>query len=126
MANKSKTSEKASSKKENANVPDYAAKKKKSEPKKSELNAKGKVKLSARISQFFKDIVAEIKKINWTSGKDTLRNTLVVLLVILIVGLGVWITDAALVRIREVIYNYTPADAEAALFYFKALISASL
>ncbi|MBR0364831.1 MAG: preprotein translocase subunit SecE, partial [Clostridia bacterium] len=63
-----------------------------------------------------------LKKINWSSAKDTFKNFLVVLLVILVIGIGVWVFDALFVKIRELIYNYSPADAEAAVILLKAQI----
>ena len=85
-------------------------------------NGKEKVSFGARIKQFFKDLRSEIKKIVWSSGKDTMKNTLVVLMVVLVVGIGVWIADALLVRLREVIYNASVTDAETAIIAVKALI----
>lgn len=93
---------------------------------KNAKNAKGgkdqKVSFFGRIKQFFKDLRSEIKKIVWSTGKDTLKNTLVVLMVVLVVGIGVWVADAILVKLREVIYNASVTDAETAIIAVKALI----
>lgn len=104
-------------------VPAYAAKKKETEkkPKKAE-NKDGKVKWTTSFANFWKDLFKELKKINWSKPKDTFKNFLVVLLVILVIGIGVWICDAIFVKIRELIYNYSPADAEAAVILLKAQI----
>lgn len=103
-----------------------AAKQPKTNAKAAGKNSKGgkdqKVSFFGRIKQFFKDLRSEIKKIVWSSGKDTLKNTLVVLMVVLIVGIGVWIADALLVKLREVIYNASVTDAETAIIAVKALI----
>ena len=103
-------------------VPAYAAKKQdtdKKKDKKSE-NKDGKTKWTTNFANFWKDLFKELKKINWSKPKDTFKNFLVVLLVILVIGIGVWICDAIFVKIRELIYNYTPADAETAVIVLKA------
>lgn len=103
-------------------VPAYAAKKKET-PKKDKKDGKeAKTGFMTNFKNFWKDLFKELKKINWSSAKDTFKNFLVVLLVILVIGIGVWIFDALFVKIRELIYNYSPADAEAAVILLKAQI----
>ena len=116
---------KAEAKAAEKEVPAYAAKKKEADkkPKKEpKLDANGKPKASVweNFKNFWKDLFKELKKINWSSAKDTFKNFLVVLLVILVIGIGVWIFDAIFVRIRELIYNYNPGDAETAVILLKA------
>lgn len=82
---------------------------------KSDLNAKGEIKFTARVAQFFRELHAETKKIVWASGSDTFKNTLVVLLVVLIIGAGVWIADALLIRGRTSIVGSATAQAETAV-----------
>lgn len=127
--NKKKTTapENAEAKATEKEVPAYAAKKKDTDKKaknkkddKSDYNEKGQLKWSVRFKNFWKDLFKELKKINWSKPKDTFKNFLVVLLVILVIGIGVWICDAIFVKVRELIYNYSPADAEAAVILFKA------
>lgn len=105
-------------------VPAYAAKNKdtskKKKDNKSDYNDKGQLKWTARFRNFWVDLFKELKKINWSSAKDTFKNFLVVLLVILVIGIGVWVFDAIFVRIREALYNYSPADAETAVILLKA------
>ncbi|MBR5753790.1 MAG: preprotein translocase subunit SecE [Clostridia bacterium] len=101
-------------------VPAYAQKKDVAKKDaKSDLNKKGQVKFSVRFKDFWKELFKDLKKINWSKPKDTFKNFLVVLLVILVIGIGVWICDAIFVRIRELIYNYSPADAETAVILLK-------
>lgn len=77
-----------------------------------------------RFVQWWKELGSEMKKIHWTNGKDTVKNTLVVLLVILVIGIGVWIVDWLLVKARTGIYNAaTPDDAKNAIIMLKAAIS---
>lgn len=103
-------------------VPAYAAKKKDTDKKKEKKTDDGKPGFWNNFKDFWKGLFKELKKINWSSAKDTFKNFLVVLLVILVIGIGVWIFDALFVRIRELIYNYSPADAEAAVILLKAQI----
>ena len=87
-------------------------------------NAKGGKKKDNAFVRFWKELGAEMKKIRWTNGKDTVKNTLVVLLVILVIGIGVWIVDWLLVKARTGIYNAaSPEDAKQALIMLKAAIS---
>ncbi len=74
------------------------------------------------IKKWFKDLKTEIKKIQWTKGKDLWKNCLVVLLVVLVIGIGVWIEDAILVKLREVIYNLSVTDTETALIMARAFL----
>ena len=105
-------------------VPAYAQKKVKEAPKKkapeADPNKNGKVKFWTRFKDFWKELFKDLKKISWSKPKDTFKNFLVVLLVILVIGIGVWICDAIFVRIRELIYNYNPSDAETAVILLKA------
>lgn len=104
-------------------VPAYAQKKEKEAPKKkdpkADLNKDGKVKFWTRFKNFWKELFKDLKKINWSKPKDTFKNFLVVLLVILVIGVGVWICDAIFVKIRELIYNYEPAQAENAVILLR-------
>lgn len=118
---------KAEAKAAEKEVPAYAAKKKDTEKKakkepKLDANGKPKAGFAQNFTNFWKDLFKELKKINWSSAKDTFKNFLVVLLVILVIGIGVWIFDAIFVRIRELIYNYNPGDAETAIILLKAQI----
>lgn len=81
--------------------------------------SKGQKALAA-VKKWFRDLKAEIKKIQWTKGKDLWKNCLVVLLVVLIIGIGVWVEDALLVKIREAVYHLSLTDAETALIMAKA------
>ena len=103
-------------------VPAYAAKKKETPKKDKKAEKETKSGFWTNFVDFWKGLGKELKKINWSSAKDTFKNFLVVLLVILVIGIGVWVFDALFVKIRELIYNYSPADAEAAVILLKAQI----
>lgn len=119
-----KAQKKAANKKTKANKNNS----KKAAASKSGKNAKnGKKdtkKKPNRFVQWWKELGSEMKKIHWTNGKDTVKNTLIVLLVILVIGIGVWIVDWLLVKARTGIYNAaTPDDAKNAIIMLKAAIS---
>lgn len=48
----------------------------------------------ARISKFFREIKAEMKKVVWPSWNQIRNNTGVVIVSILIVGVCIWVLDA--------------------------------
>ena len=52
--------------------------------------------LFKRIGKWFRDIGSEIKKITWPTMNQTLKNTLIVIVMVLVVGAIVWIMDAVL------------------------------
>lgn len=119
---KATSPEKAAAKTAEKEVPAYAAKKKEAPKKDKKAEKETKSGFMTNFKEFWKGLFKELKKINWSSAKDTFKNFLVVLLVILVIGIGVWVFDALFVKIRELIYNYSPADAEAAVILLKAQI----
>ena len=59
-----------------------------------DLNPKFAVKVeSSRIYGFFRDYKSEMKKITWTSKKDVIRNTTVVCITLILVGVLVALID---------------------------------
>ncbi len=51
------------------------------------------VRAAKAIAKFFKDLKGETKKIVWPNAKTVLKNTGIVLAVVLIVGVGIWLID---------------------------------
>lgn len=47
-----------------------------------------------RLSKWFREMKAELKKVVWPTKKQVLQNTLVVLVSVVIVGVFIWIFDA--------------------------------
>ncbi len=47
-----------------------------------------------RLSKWFREMRAELKKVVWPSKKQVLQNTVVVLISVLVVGVFIWIFDA--------------------------------
>ena len=85
MAEEKKTSTKADAKAEKT------AKSAKSKDKK-----KSKKNPFKSIASFFKSVKAEGKKVVWAQAKDVLKNTVIVLIVVIIVGLAIYGVDSLL------------------------------
>jgi len=56
-------------------------------------------RLKNRFVRFIKDIKTELKKVIWPSRQQLVNNTGTVLLFCLIIGIIIWIVDAALSQI---------------------------
>lgn len=61
-----------------------------------EKSPKKKPSIFQRIGNYFRDIISEIKKIVWPAPKATFRNTGIVLVSMLIVGLVIFGLDSGL------------------------------
>ena len=46
-----------------------------------------------RIVRFFKDVKAELKKVTWPTKKQATKNTVVVLIFLIVIGLLVFLLD---------------------------------
>ena len=65
-------------------------------PKKAKKAVKknaDKPKLHKRIAKGIKGIFSELKKVSWTSGKDVLKNTAVVLVVVVLFFVALFVID---------------------------------
>jgi preprotein translocase subunit SecE len=56
-----------------------------------------------RVQQFFHEVAAEFRRVNWPSRAEVARSTIVVLAVVVILALYLGAVDVALARIVEVI-----------------------
>ena len=54
------------------------------------------VRAAKAVAKFFKDLKGESKKIVWPNAKTVLKNTGIVLAVVLIIGAAIWLVDWAL------------------------------
>ena len=45
------------------------------------------------VVRYFREMKAELKKVTWPSRKTVIRNTIVVILVVLVLGVLIWIFD---------------------------------
>ncbi|HNQ17637.1 MAG TPA: preprotein translocase subunit SecE [Smithellaceae bacterium] len=56
-----------------------------------------------RMTQFFKDAKAELKKVTWPNRKQTLASTSVVLIIVFIVAIYLGIIDYILARLVRLV-----------------------
>ncbi len=56
-----------------------------------------------RVQQFFREVAAEFRRVNWPSRAEVARSTVVVLAVVLILALYLGAVDVGLARIVGVI-----------------------
>ena len=62
-----------------------------------------KVKKDSKVKKFFKDYKSEFKKIVWPDKKDTLRQSGVVAVTIVIVALAVFLLDTGFSKLFQAI-----------------------
>ena len=68
------------------------------------LASKGeKLTIPKRIVRFFRDYKSEVKKIVWPGWKDVFKNTAIVLIMCLIVGILIWLVDFGLAELINLI-----------------------
>lgn len=67
--------------------------------------APNKDKKPNRVRRWFKDMKGEMKKITWPGGKDTLKNVLVVIVCVIIVGICIWVFDFVAKLVVEALLN---------------------
>lgn len=72
--------------------------------KKAKTPAK-KDKKPNRVLRWLKDMKGEMKKITWPSGKDTLRNVLIVVVCVILVGICIWVFDFVAKLVVEALLN---------------------
>lgn len=67
--------------------------------------AKKKDKKPNRLVRWLKDMKGELKKVTWPTGKDTLRNVLVVIACVIVVGIFIWVFDFIARQVVEALLN---------------------
>ena len=72
-------------------VPASEEKAKKTEKK---ADKKSKPGLIARITKWLRELRSELKKVQWPSKKQTINNTAIVIICVLVVGAFIWVFDA--------------------------------
>ena len=74
---------------------------------KSEKKSEKKPGIFARIKQWCKETKAELKKVQWPTGKQTMNNTLIVLGFCIVVGLCIFLFDALAGNLFQALINLT-------------------
>ena len=62
--------------------------------KDKKADKKAKPGLFARVGKWLKDMKSELKKVQWPSFKQTMNNTGIVILCVIVVGIFIWLFDA--------------------------------
>ena len=62
-----------------------------------------KPSLWSRIKSWMRSIKSEVKKIVWPSLKDVVKNTLIVIVMCLLVGVLIWAVDFGLGKLLDVV-----------------------
>ena len=60
----------------------------------AENEKKTKVGFFGRISKWMRELKSELKKVQWPSSKQTVNNTIIVIVCVIIVSAFIWIFDA--------------------------------
>ena len=47
-----------------------------------------------RVVKFFREVKSELKKVVWTSRKQIINNTLIVIASVIVIGIVIWAFDA--------------------------------
>ncbi|MBR5506379.1 MAG: preprotein translocase subunit SecE [Clostridia bacterium] len=58
----------------------------------AEATAKNK-KSGSRIVKYFKEVKSEMKKVVWPSKKQVIKNTLIVIAAVVLIGVVIWALD---------------------------------
>ncbi len=61
--------------------------------------------LGKKISKFFREYKSELKKISWPTLPEVIKNSLVTVAVVLIVGVFIWLVDSALTLGRNALLD---------------------
>ena len=67
--------------------------------------SKDKLTIPKKVIRFFKDYKSEVKKIVWPGFKDVCKNTVIVLIICLVIGVLIWLFDWGLGELLELILS---------------------
>ena len=57
----------------------------------------------AAVQQFFREVTAEFRKVNWPRRKEVSNSTVVILVVVVVIAAFLWVVDIGLARVVELI-----------------------
>jgi len=58
-----------------------------------------------RVTRYFREMKSELKKVVWPTRKQVIRNTIVVILVVLVVGVLIWLFDWLAAAVIKALVN---------------------
>lgn len=85
-------------------------------PAKPTAPGKEKKPLRQRIAKWFRELRSEVKKITWPTFREVVKNTMVTLALVAVLGVIIWVADLGLDSLRNyllsLVDNTPPAAAE--------------
>ena len=57
-------------------------------------NKNSKANIFSRIAKWLRELKSELKKVQWPTAKQTVNNTVIVILCVIVVGVFIWVFDA--------------------------------
>ena len=85
--------------------PEKKSKEAKAAEKKAKEKAKKKAQKGNRVTRWLREMRSELKKVQWPSFKQVMKNTGVVILCVLVIGVFIWIFDALAHRIIKALMD---------------------
>ena len=90
---------------ENERLDQVSETKSKDTEKKSKAKKANKVNKGNRIARWLREMRSELKKVQWPTWKQVLKNTGVVILCVLVIGIFIWVFDALAHMIIQALMN---------------------
>ena len=90
---------------ENERLDQVSETKSKDTEKKSKAKKAKKVNKGNRIARWLREMRSELKKVQWPTWKQVLKNTGVVILCVLVIGIFIWVFDALAHMIIQALMN---------------------
>jgi|GEM_PF-356420 len=56
-----------------------------------------------RVKKFFKEYRGELKKISWPTMAEVIKNTMITLAAVLMIGVVIWVFDFAITSLRDAV-----------------------
>lgn len=102
MSENEKLEQAAGQEAEVAKTPEKPAKADKAEKKDKQKSKPG---FFARVKRWFREMKAELKKVQWPTGKQTVNNTVIVIVCVIIVGIAIGLFDTLAQAIISALMN---------------------
>ena len=90
---------------ENERLDQVSETKSKDTEKKAKSKKANKVNKGNRIARWLREMRSELKKVQWPTWKQVLKNTGVVILCVLVIGIFIWVFDALAHMIIQALMN---------------------
>ncbi len=74
-----------------------------SEKEKDIVKSSSKPGFMQRVKKFFKEYRGELKKISWPTMAEVIKNTMITLAAVLMIGVVIWVFDFAITTLRDAV-----------------------